>query len=170
MLQGRKQIIAVVAVILLASVLLCGIRTLADDEKIRQELASLYAKADEAIRKKDLKAISDLLTDDFTAKDSDGSVLDRKQFEARFSDALGKLKETSSVTTSIDNLKMIDGDAVVEITQTLKAKAMGSDGKEHDLVAVGKSRDTWTHTARGWLNKHSEDLGQTLTVDGESVE
>jgi ketosteroid isomerase-like protein len=169
MLSKGKLMVAVLA-LLSVSVLCAGVAAAhADEKEARHDLEAVYAKVDQATKNKDIKALRAYMAEDFSAKTQDGKVLTRDEALSALEQSLGAMGEIHSSVTTIDSLKE-EGDAViVETTQTVKASATGPDNKSHEVVATAKSRDTWAHTKQGWMIKHSEDLGQSVTVDGHPM-
>jgi ketosteroid isomerase-like protein len=168
MLHRRKPVFAALAM-LLVSTLLASMLVRADEKEARHELEAIYAKVDEATRNKDIKAIRAYMAEDFTSKRQDGKILDRNESLETLAQSLNSLKEIQSSSTKIDKLKEENGALIADTTQLLKATIDGPDNKPHELVATAKSRDTWSHTEHGWMIKHSEDLGQSATMDGNPL-
>ncbi len=144
----------------------------AQDESVRKEIESLYAKRDEAFKAKDASFIKSLLADDYTDKDKDGKITNRADFiktiENSFADK--DVKEISN-STKIKTVKQgKDGnEMLVDTSQTIKFTFM-IDGQTSQLQLNGKFRDTWMRTDSGWKLKFSEMLDLDMTTNAvESV-
>jgi ketosteroid isomerase-like protein len=168
MLLRRKPVVIVLAM-LSVSMLLLHIPARADEKEARHDLEAIYAKVDQATKNKDVKSLRAYMAEDFSMKREDGKVLNRNESLDVITQSLGQVGEIQSSTTTIDKLKEEDGTVVADTTQILKATIDGQDSKSHQLVATAKSRDTWIHTEHGWLIKHSDDLGQSATMDGKPL-
>ena len=114
----------------------------AQDNSLRKELEALYAKRDEAYKRKDAGFIISLLAEDYTSKDLDGKVKNRAQ-EAQKIDVTFFVDSTEdySVVTKVESVKA-GKDKNEAIVESSTARA-GFDG-------LDKVRDTWVRTAAGW--------------------
>lgn len=168
MLLKGKVVVAVLAMCWMAMLHVSG-PARADEKTDRHALEAIYAKVDQAIKNKDVKSIRAYMTEDFSLKRQDGKVLNRNESLDSIEQSLGQLGEIHSSTTTINDLKEVEGTAVADTTQVLKARIDGPDNKSHELVATAKSRDTWSQTEHGWMIKRSEDLGQSATMDGQPL-
>lgn len=164
-----KKLIALSLLMMLAAMFMPVSPARADEKELRKEFEAIYAKVDEAIKNKDVKALTAMLADDFTSKEEDGKILDREQSIAAVTQSMAAIKEVHSVATKIDSLKESNGQVAVEYTQTVKATINGPDGNTHEIVATQKGRDTWVRTDRDWMIKQGENLSNTVTVDGKPV-
>jgi len=129
----------------LVSILILGIFVAAQDNSVRKELEALYAKRDEAYKRKDAGFIISLLAEDYTSKDLDGKVKNRAQ-EAQEIEV--NTTFFGSVVTKVENVKPgKDKNEVIVESSTSRA---GFDG-------LDKVRDTWLRTAAGWKLRYTEE-------------
>lgn len=168
-MSSKTKLMAAALTMLLVSMLFAGVAAHADEKEARHDLEAIYAKVDQATKNKDIKTIRSYMAEDFSAKTQDGKVLKRDEALGTLEQSLAAMGEIHSSMTTIDSLKEEENGAVAETTQTVKATVNGPDNKSHELVATAKSRDTWAHSKQGWMIKQSEDLGQSVTVDGQPV-
>ena len=154
---------------MLALASLCLSAFVSADESVKKELEAVYAKIDATIKAKDIKSLESFLTKDFEMIE-DGKKLNRAETLAQWEKQFEMLSEVTTFKTTIDKIQHVEGNEVVDITQTVKGTFKGADGKTHTLEAVGKSRDFWTKSEDGkWLCNTIEDKGGEVKIDGKPV-
>jgi hypothetical protein len=133
----------------LVSILILGSFVAAQDNSVRKELEALYAKRDEAYKRKDAGFIISLLAEDYTSKDLNGKVKNRAQEAQNIELTFFASTEDYSVVTKVESVKegKDKNEAIVE-SSTARAGLEGLD----------KVRDTWVRTVAGWKLRYSEEL------------
>jgi hypothetical protein len=131
------------------SILVLNSFAVAQDDSVRKELEALYAKRDEAYKRKDAGFIISLLAEDYTSKDLDGRVKNRAQEARKIDVTFFASTEGYSVVTKVESVKpgKDKNEAIVE-SSTARAGLEGLD----------KVRDTWVRTVAGWKLRYSEEL------------
>ncbi len=129
----------------------------ADD--VRKELEAVYAKIDEAIENKDLKTLESLLAEDYE-KQSEGKTIKRAEAVAQMKKSLDMAKEIESVKTTIDKIKQVEGNQIVDYTQTAKIKVADENGKVQAIEVSHKGRDWWV----------KDEDGEWICVSAERIE
>jgi ketosteroid isomerase-like protein len=154
-----KAIKSLVLIILLGAISLAStnVITIADD--IRKELEAVYAKIDEAIKDKDLKTLESLLSEDYE-KQAEGKTIKRPEAIAQMKKSLEAVKTVESVKTTIDKIKQVEGNQIVDYTQTAKVKITDENGKDQSVVITTKGRDWWV----------KDDDGEWICVSAERIE
>jgi ketosteroid isomerase-like protein len=134
-----------------------NIVTLIDDT--RKELEAVYAKIDEAIKDKDLETLESLLSEDYE-KRVDGKTIKRAEAVAQMKKSLEMAVTIESFKTTIDKIKQVEGNQIVDYTQTAKVKITDEKGKDQSVVITTKGRDWWV----------KDDDGEWICVSAERIE
>lgn len=167
MLQTKRFYAALILLLAAAAISFGSVAQGGDDPD--KELKALYAKMDVAVKAKDIKALTQYLNDDFTF-DIDGKTLKRAEAIGMFQKSFEQVGEISGVKTVVTKIQQVEGNYIVDSTQTLNATVTLPSGKKSQIEAVGKSRDWWIKMEdKGWKIIHSEDMGQKMTIDGKPV-
>ncbi|MDQ4123272.1 MAG: nuclear transport factor 2 family protein [Acidobacteriota bacterium] len=139
------------------------------DAKVRKELAAVYAKVDAAVKAKDLKALESLLADDYEGR-SDGKKMNKAETIARMKQHFEMVKEFTSSKTKIDKIQHLEGNEIVDYTQTIKGTVAGPNGKDVPLDVSVKGRDWWVKNDDGkWICVAGEETGSEVRVDGKPM-
>ncbi len=155
-----------------AAVLLFSCTVMAQDNALRKDFETLYAKRDKALKAKDAEFINSLLAEDYTEKDKHGKVENRAQAVEETSGMVAAIKEVISFATKVESVKQgkDENEAIVEISDAGKVTLTLPDGQLRVIEARGKSRDTWVRTDGGWRLKYHEVLESSGTVDGKPMQ
>ena len=155
----------------IVSAFLTGYITLAQDNAAFKEIEEIHAKRTKAVRDKDFAYLKKHQADDYTEKAEDGTVLNRQQADAQTDELFATLKEVHEYSSKIDRITdgKVKGEVVVEISEAGKFGFLGPDGKLHELLARGRSRDVWVLTRQGWRIKYHEELESHIEVDGNKI-
>lgn len=159
-----KRRIAVWASALLLCAHVSGAR--ADNTAIRKELDSQYAKFNQSLVKKDMKAMFEMLTPDVTFKGKTGQTENREQLRQMMSQMIS-IMTISKATNKIGKLTLKSNMAIVEAMSKSEGKMKGSDGKLHSVAYTSKTRDFWTKTTSGWKIKKIEGISEQMLMDGK---
>jgi ketosteroid isomerase-like protein len=128
------------------------------NDDTRKELEAVYAKIDAAVKAKDVKTLASLLSEDYE-KLIKGKTLKRDEAVAQMKDSFKAVKEILSVKTTIDKIKQVEGNEIVDYSQTAKVTVVGEDGRDQTVVATFKGRDWWVKNDEGnWICVSSERM------------
>ena len=152
-IKGWALILILGAVALAAT----GAATTTDDT--RKELEAVYAKIDEAIENKDIKTLESLLSEDYE-KRADGKTIKRAEAVAQMKKSLEMVEEIESVTTTINKIKQVEGNQIVDYTQTAKVKIKDDNGKVQSVTISTKGRDWWV----------KDEDGEWICISAERIE
>jgi ketosteroid isomerase-like protein len=136
----------------------------------KHEMEAQYAKIDKAFKERDADYLVSLLTPDFTFTDKSGTTSNREQIAASLHNQLEATTDVEESATQLDAVEVKGDTVVATTTQHVKLHVTGSDGKSHLYDGTAKARDTWVHGADGWAIKHSDELEQKATLDGQPAQ
>ncbi len=131
----------------------------ANDDDVRKELEAVYAKIAAAVKAKDMKTVESLLGDDYEKQVGDKTIK-RAEVIAQMKKSFEMTKEIKSAKIVIDKIQHVEGNEIVDYTQTMKGVIVGADGKDETVEAVSKGRDWWVKDDDGnWMCVSSERIG-----------
>ncbi len=133
---------------------------------VKGELEKEFDKYIKAYLNHDLKAIEAMCTPDFTEK-MGGKVYNRKQALDMMKQEFASMPKGGTATIKVEKVTPKGNTAIAEASGMFKNKVKGQDGKMHEMVGSGKSRETFVKTAAGWKVKMVEELTMTMTMDGK---
>jgi len=128
----------------------------ASDDDVRKELEAVYAKIDAAMKSKDLKTLESLLGEDYERQVGDKTI-PRAEVVSNMKSSLEMVKQIESAKTTIDKIEQVEGNQIVDYTQTVKGVVTGPDGKDAAFNLTSKGRDWWV----------KDEDGQWICVGGE---
>jgi len=143
------------------------------NKRLRKEFKALYAKQVELGKARDVKALMEFNTPDYSVKLLDGSTVSRKQLEQGMTRYFtsGQLVRQLSFSYSLMRITSTGEEVIVLVEQKDKRIQKRRDGKPHKVEANVIHRDTWVKTAGGWKRRLTEEVKQTrFTVDDKPVE
>lgn len=139
------------------------------DEKVRKELAAVYAKIDAAVKAKDLKAISAILSDDYEGRSKDKKMT-KAETVAEMKRYFGMVKKYAVSKTKIDKITHVEGNEIVDYTMAIKGTIAGPNGKDQTLEVNSKGRDWWIKGDDGkWICVAGEEISTQVKVDGKAA-
>jgi|GEM_PF-6939688 len=139
------------------------------DEKVRKELAAVYAKIDAAVKAKDLKTVESFLAEDYEGR-SEGKTKTKAETVAEMKRHFGMVKKFTSSKTKIDKIRHVEGNEIVDYTMLIKGTVAGPNGKDQTLEVNSKGRDWWVKGDNGkWMCVAGEELSGEVKVDGKPV-
>ena len=150
---------SLVIILMLAAVGLASANVVTITDDIRKELEAVYAKIDAAIEDKDLKTLEALLGEDYE-KQVDGKTIKRAEAVAQMKKSLESVKDIGSVKTTIVKIKQVEGNQIVDYTQTAKVTITDENGKDKSVSITTKGRDWWV----------KDDDGEWICVSAERIE
>jgi hypothetical protein len=145
----------------------------AHDKRLKKEIKALYAKQIEVGKTRDVKAMMEFNTTDYSVKLLNGNKLSRQQLEQGITRyfASGQLIRQISFSYKILEIAPSGDEIIVLVEQRDKRIQIRRDGKPHKVEANVIHRDTWIKRPEGWKRKLTEEIKQTkFTVDGKPVE
>lgn len=149
---------SLVLILMLAAVGLASTKAITVIDDTRKELEAVYAKIDAAIEGKDIKTLESLLSEDYE-KEADGKTLKRAEAVAQMKKSFEVVKDVESSKTKIDKIEQVEGNQIVDYTQTSKVTVTDSDGKDKSITITSKGRDWWVKGEDGkWICVSSERL------------
>lgn len=154
-----------------AALLLVAHHGFADDGHTRKEIEAVYAKRVTAIREKNFKLLKSHETDDYSEKSTDGTIQNRQQADAEADHLFAIIEEVYEYSLKIDRIEESQATSAVtvEIEDSGRFRFTGPDGKAHEMVGSGRSRDVWVRTSQGWKLKYHEELDSSVKVDGKPI-
>ena len=144
-----------------------------NDKRLKKEIKSLYAKQIEVGKTRDVKAMMEFNTPDYSVKLLNGNKLSRQQLEQGMTRYFtsGQLVRQISFSYKILEITPSGDEVIVLVEQRDKRIQIRRDGKPHQVEANVIHRDTWIKSAESWKRKLTEEIKQTkFTVDGKPVE
>lgn len=171
MIQAKKVLMLACALIFFITVAVSNVAQAQTNEE-RKDLTEIYEKITKGFKAKDVKVLQGYESADFKAKQTDGKVAGKAEYDQGLSQFFSSVKEVKQMDIKID--KMEDGkgedDILVHNTQTFSLILVDPNGKEHTFVATSKSVDTWTYDDKaGWKLIYSEDKESNVTLDGNPL-
>lgn len=139
-----------------------------DEDKIRQELEAVYAKIDAALKAKDLKILDSLLSDNYEGLGEE-STFTKEETLASIKRNFEMAKEITFAQTTIDGIRRVGKNEIVDYTQTVKAVIDGGDRRNHSLEIVAKGRNWWIKEKNRWVCVAGEEIGTDVKIDGKAV-
>jgi hypothetical protein len=144
-----------------------------DNQRLRKHFKATYAKQVELGKKRDVKALMEFNTPDYSVKLLNGNTVSSQQLEQgmRRYFSSGQLVRQINFTYRIMELTVRGEEVIVLVEQKDERIQIRRDGKPHKVEANVIHRDTWVQTTEGWKRKLTEEVKQTkFTVDGKPVE
>lgn len=120
-------------------------------DEVRDELEAIYAKIDKAIMAKDIDTLSSLLAADYE-KNEGTTKLNRADAIAEMKKNFDMVKSIESTKTTIDKIEQVEGNQIVDFTETATITVVDASGKENQVSVSSKGRDWWVKGEDGkWL-------------------
>jgi len=141
----------------------------ADEKEVRSVLTANYARFAAAYHKQDIEAMSNFLTQDYTATQFNGQKLSRAATIAAIRQQCASMT-SATMAHKIDKLTVKGSEAIVIIHARTSGTISDPQGRHHMLVAVGVSKDTWAKTGSGWKIKSEVTQKATVTMDGKPLD
>src|SRR5262249_12712192 len=130
----------------------------------RRELEAGYARASDAMKRKNVRPLIEMTTPDFSQQLLNGQTIPRDRLETTFAEWSAMVKSVDDYSVKIDAIN-VDGDKAVALTTSTIATTFNDPGgATHRGVSTASTRDTWIRTPNGWLMDRSENLSERTTV------
>ena len=124
----------------------------------------------DATRDKDMDAYLASIPDDYLQVEEDGTRVDKAALKAMQEQAWAIIPRTNALTMKITGFALsCDGQsATVWTDQRWDRQMLGRDGvTEFNVVTTQRHKEYWRAANGRWFNYQLEELGGTLTIDGE---
>lgn len=109
---------------------------------------------------------------DYRIVEDDGTVTDREALRRNQLQAWAIITRTNGLTVDITGFELgCDGEcATVWTDQRWDRQMLGRDGRsEHNVVTTQRHQERWEARGSRWINVAIEELGGTVTVDGQPL-
>jgi ketosteroid isomerase-like protein len=136
---------------------------------VKSALTKRYAAFDRAAKTKNVSAISAMQAADFMHIDKRGNKRNRAQHAQALRGALSVIHNVQSCVSKIESVQVNNGKATAIVRSQMTAQVRARNGKMRIVKGATRSRDVWIQTPKGWLVQRSQDLSETVTVDGKKV-
>jgi ketosteroid isomerase-like protein len=162
----KCKLAAVFAALLLAGVVPTVVR--ADDKAVRKEIEGMYAKIVTAMKHKNVQAIMEMGTPDFTMKELKGPPVKAKDVAAQMQAQMATVKSVDSCTMTLDKLVVKGNTAVATENNATAMTVLGQKkGETHKVTSKGTTEDTFVKTPKGWKFKSVNTIKDIMTMDGK---
>jgi hypothetical protein len=137
---------------------------------VRRALEEQYAKIAEAQKNKDIEALRQLRTSDFTVKMPNGETWSLEQSLNYSKRGFEQVQSMISMSNTIESLTVNENEAVAVVHQQWSRMQMMKDKlRRVDTSAV--QRETWVNTPEGWRLKLIDEIHPgAWVVDGKRVD
>jgi len=118
----------------------------------------------------DIDRYMDGVPADYRIVEDDGSITDRDALRAKQLQAWSIIRRTNALTIDITKIELgcAGSCASVWTDQRWDRQMLGRDGSsEHNVVTTQRHKERWERRDGRWINVAIEELGGTVTVDGE---
>ena len=137
---------------------------------IREAIEDEIEYGIEATIDQDIERYMEGVPADYRIVEDDGSITDRETLRAKQLQAWSIITRTNELEIDITGIEVgCDGHcATVWTDQRWDRQMRGRDGtSEHNVVTTQSHRERWEERDSRWVNVDVEELGGTVTVDGE---
>jgi hypothetical protein len=141
----------------------------ANTDSERTAFEFIYQRVAQDLKQNNAKDIFSFETDDFSHKILSGKTLNHQEADAILQQSMNAMK-VSDAETTIADFSVEKEQATIVVTQKIVAILKDPKDKEHKLIDVSKSRDSWIKVDGKWKIKFSEDLDDSATIDGNPVQ
>ena len=130
-----------------------------------EQLKIIYSKLDKAAKSADLKMFETYLGENFRLETADEN-LNKRQMLVRLKSQFALVNEISEAVSTINEIKVIDGNYVLDVTFVLAGKLTAPNGKSVKFTVTSKSTDVWHRDGWGnWLEHRQIDLGNKIEIE-----
>ena len=137
-----------------------------DDVK---ELKIIYTKLDRAAKNLDLKMFETYLGENFRLETAEEN-LNKQQMLVRLKSQFAMVNEISEAVSTINEIKVIDGNYVLDVTFVLVGKLATPNGKSVKFTITSKSTDIWHRDHWGnWQEHRQIDLGNKIEIESRRI-
>lgn len=123
-----------------------------------QEIQQAFERYRQAFLRKDMNAVTALLTPDFTWKMADGTILDRARTAHALREQMTAIRAIERMDIQIHRLELQNDRAIAVVTETTRARITGHGGKTETATSRERYRVTWVRSASRWRMQKTEAL------------
>ncbi|MEP6754605.1 MAG: nuclear transport factor 2 family protein [Chthonomonadales bacterium] len=136
------------------------------DKKVEKELQAAHLKVMAALKKKDVKGVTNSMTDDAVMKEM-GQTMNKKQFETMLTTNLGMI-DIVSADVKFSKLVVKGNVATTEYVENSKVKVKNPSGKTSLMATESKYKTTFKKIGGDWKMAMSEEVGMPkMMMDGK---
>lgn len=138
-------------------------------DKDRAFITKAYADVDKAIKNKDADSASAYIAEDYVSINRDGKEdVHGKAEEIALVRKIIAYAPDATTQITVSSVSFDKQGATVLNTDTFTG-TITHNGEKHVLSITGTYRDLWVKSGDGWLEKRSQSLTETSTMDGKPV-
>ncbi|HST36044.1 MAG TPA: hypothetical protein VLK25_05390 [Allosphingosinicella sp.] len=118
----------------------------------------------------DIERYMETVPEDYRIVEDDGSITDREALRRNQLQAWAIIPRTNALAIDVTRVEVgCDGEcATVWTDQRWDRQMLGRDGaSQHNVVTTQRHRERWEVRNSRWINTNIEELGGTVTVDGQ---
>lgn len=132
-----------------------------------EELKIIYTKLDKAAKNSDLKMFEFYLGENFRLETVEEN-LNKQQMLVRLKSQFAMVNEITEAVSTINEIKVIDGNYVLNVTFILVGKLTAPNGKSVKFSITSKSTDIWHRDRLGnWQEHRQIDLGNKIEIESK---
>lgn len=140
------------------------------ENAVKEAIQDEIEQTNHAVATKDMALYMEQVPDDYRQVEDDGSVTDKAALQAMQEQAWAVIPRTNRIEISITGFELGCGGecATVRTDQLWDRQMLSRDGtSEHNVVTTQQHVERWELRGSRWINVSIEELGGTVTVDGE---
>jgi hypothetical protein len=137
---------------------------------VTQAIESEIEHGIDATIDQDIERYMETVPEDYRIVEDDGSITDRAELRRKQLQAWAIIPRTNALAIDVTRVEVgCDGEcATVWTDQRWDRQMLGRDGtSEHNVVTTQRHRERWEVRNSRWLQTNIEELGGTVTVDGQ---
>jgi hypothetical protein len=127
---------------------------------VKSELETLYARQNEAIKKKDYESFVGTLSSDYTVKLLNGRTFNRAEVAAAIKNDMAQTVLVAKSSSTINEMTTRENEAIVVVTHEAARVLKDGLGNPHKWENKVIHRETWAKTPEGWKIKSLEEVEQ----------
>ena len=133
------------------------------------QLKNIYTKLDKAAKNSDLKTFEIYLGENFRLETVEEN-LNKRQMLTKLKEQFALVSEISEATSTINEIKAVDGNYVLDVTFILVGKLAMPDGKSVKFSIASRSTDIWHRDRWGnWQEHRQIDLGNKIVIESKKI-
>src|SRR5688572_203700 len=134
-----------------------------------EQLKTIYAKLDRAAQNLDFKMFETYLGENFRLETAEEN-LNKQQMLVRMRSQFALVNEITEAISTINEIKVIDGNYVLDVTFVLVGELVRPNSKTVKFTITSKSTDIWHKDHRGnWQEHRQIDLGNTIEIESKRI-
>ena len=134
-----------------------------------EELKIVYTKLDKAAKNLDLKTFETYLGENFRLETVEEN-LNKQQMLGKLKSQFALISEISEAVSTINEIRAVDDNYVLDVTFVLVGKLATPDGKSAKFSITSKSTDIWHRDRWGnWQEHRQIDLGNKIVIESKKI-